>query len=328
MVPKCLYVIAMVLSLTQVSNAQDSLGFFQSDGQYRPGRFWALNGTIGVSYTAAVVGLNALWYKNTPKSNFQFFNDWNEWQNMDKYGHFMTAYQYSRVASGCYQWAGINRNKAVWIGVGLSNALQATVELMDAFSAKWGFSVADMLFNAMGSFGYATQEWSWGEQRIQIKLSTSRRQYPDMVILGTDGRRMLLSDRTNELFGKQFSETVLKDYNAQTYWLSINPVSFSRKKASFWPVWLNVALGIGSENLFGGFENRWTDEQGNSFVLDEKLFPRYRQYYLSLDIDLSKIKTKSSFLKAILSGINFIKIPAPAIEINKIDGVVWHWIHY
>ena len=42
----------------------------------------------------------------------------------------------------------------------------------------------------------------------------------------------------------------------------------------------------------------------------------YSQFYLSLDIDLVKIKTKSKFLKSVFSVINFIKIPAPTLEIN------------
>ena len=40
---------------------------------------------------------------------------------------------------------------------------------------------------------------------------------------------------------------------------------------------------------------------------------RNRQWYLSPDIDLTKIKTNKKLLKTLLFGLNAIKIPAPAL---------------
>ena len=82
------------------------------------------------------------------------------------------------------------------------------------------------------------------------------------------------------------------------------------------PDWLNVAVGYGSENMFGGFENEWT--AGNeTYRLDNELYPRYKQYYLGLDIDLTRIKVKSPFLKSVLSILNIFKLPLPAFEVNS-----------
>ncbi|HEX7414349.1 MAG TPA: hypothetical protein VF411_09940, partial [Bacteroidia bacterium] len=44
---------------------------------------------------------------------------------------------------------------------------------------------------------------------------------------------------------------------------------------------------------------------------------RYRKYYFSLDIDFTKIKTKSKLLQSVFSVVNGFKLPFPAIEFDK-----------
>ena len=44
---------------------------------------------------------------------------------------------------------------------------------------------------------------------------------------------------------------------------------------------------------------------------------RYRQYYFSLDIDLTRIKTKSRILGTCFQIFNSVKIPFSALEFNK-----------
>jgi hypothetical protein len=107
------------------------------------------------------------------------------------------------------------------------------------------------------------------------------------------------------VLGKSLNEQILKDYNGQTYWLSVNLHSFYKKSRI--PIWLNVAFGYGGENMISG--------NANFSVSNFKTIPeRYRQFYLSFDADLTKIKTKSHILKTIFSIFNTIKIPAPSIE--------------
>ena len=125
-----------------------------------------------------------------------------------------------------------------------------------------------------------------------------------------------------ETLGSTGLESVLKDYNGQTIWLSINPSSFSHKKDPFLP-WLNVALGYGANGMLGGDSNPAFNQAGDALPEME----RYRQYYLSLDIDLSRIKTENHFLKTVFSVVGFIKIPAPALEFSR-DKLTWHWLHF
>jgi hypothetical protein len=101
----------------------------------------------------------------------------------------------------------------------------------------------------------------------------------------------------DNLFGSTLPELLLKDYNAQTYWLSFNLHSFLPQ--SKLPKWLNVSVGYGAQGLLGGYENVAYDNNGN-VVFDRRDIPRYRQWYLAPDVDLTKIKTKSKFIRTSL----------------------------
>ena len=114
--------------------------------------------------------------------------------------------------------------------------------------------------------------------------------------------------------GENYFQQTLKDYNGQTYWLSANIWSFNKKSTI--PKWLNIALGYGAEGMLYGNTTTST------------LNTPYRQFYLSLDVDLTKIKTNSEFLKSVFSVVNFIKIPAPTLEINTKGRVRFHYLYF
>ena len=54
---------------------------------------------------------------------------------------------------------------------------------------------------------------------------------------------------------------------------------------------------------------------------------RYRQFYLSFDLNLNGVNTKSRVLKSIFDVLNMIKIPFPTLEFNK-KGAVFHLFYY
>jgi len=116
--------------------------------------------------------------------------------------------------------------------------------------------------------------------------------------------------------GEGFFEEVLKDYNGQTYWLSVNLNSFIKSEKI--PRWLNLAFGYGADGMLTG-------EPEDSLFLNHN---RMRQYYLSLDIDLSRIKTNSHVLKSIFDVLNVIKIPFPALELNSKGHVEMHYFYF
>ena len=84
------------------------------------------------------------------------------------------------------------------------------------------------------------------------------------------------------------------------------------------PKWLNLAVGYGGEGMLVGVNGNVND------LLISDL--RYRQIFLSLDLDLEHIKTNSAFLKAIFSVFNMIKIPFPTLEFSK-KGCVFHLLY-
>ena len=55
---------------------------------------------------------------------------------------------------------------------------------------------------------------------------------------------------------------------------------------------------------------------------------RKRQYYLSFDIDLTRIKTNSKFANAVLGAFGFIKFPLPTIEFNEHGDTKFHAIYF
>jgi hypothetical protein len=126
------------------------------------------------------------------------------------------------------------------------------------------------------------------------------------------------SARPNVL-GNGLNEQIIKDYNGQTYWLSANIHSFF--KASKIPKFINVAFGYGAEGMITA-----NDSFINTIFLAEK--SRTRQFYLSFDVDLSKIKTKSHNLKTIFSLFNTIKIPAPTFEIKGRGRTKFHYFYF
>lgn len=311
------------------SNAQSKLPFFAKPDTLHKTRFWVAAGTGTAIYTTASIGLWEAWYKNYELSSFHFFDDRGEWEDMDKAGHFFTAYNEARWAYNGAKWAGLPQKKSVWVGSAIGFGLQATIEVMDGFSKKWGFSLADIGMNTLGVATFAVQEWVWEEQRIVLKVSSNPGPYSTAPILGSDDMTTsTIAKRAGDLYGNTFAESFLKDYNRMTIWASGNVHSFlPNRKDSKFPKWLNIAVGYGAENMFGGYSNSWSENEV-SFNLASEEFPRYQQFFLSLDVDLTRIKTKNRTLKAIFSVINFIKIPAPTLEINTNNGIKFHPIYW
>ncbi|UAY53415.1 DUF2279 domain-containing protein [Ferruginibacter albus] len=258
-----------------------------------------------IGYGGTMIGLNAAWYANYPRSSFHFFNDNNEWLQVDKVGHMLSAYDESRGSMELWRWTGIDRKKQIWYG-GLSGmAYQTVIEILDGFSAEWGFSWGDMSANVLGSAALISQELAWNDQRIKLKFSFHKNSYAPA---------MDLEQRANDIYGKSEWERWLKDYNAQTYWASASIKAFF-PKANL-PEWLSVAIGYGAEGMFGATENYATNKDGQ-VTFDRRDIKRYRQWYLAPDIDFSRFKTKKKGLKFLFTVLSAFKFPAPSLEFSN-----------
>ncbi len=279
----------LILSGVQTGNARTTDSLTSKQRQI-------LVGTIsGVGYTGVMVGLSQAWYSNYARSDFHWINDNKGWLQIDKAGHILGSYAYGIYGIEVMKWTGIKKRNAIIIGGLAGTIFQTPIEILDGFSRDWGASAGDLIANSTGSLLAISQGLLWDEQRIQMKMSYWPSRYQDVRpnVLGS-----------NPLTG------FVKDYNAQTYWLSTSPGAFI--KDSFWPKWLQVSVGYGADGMLGANSNVWEDGTGR--IQDYSHIPRVREYYLSLDIDLSQIKTRSQFLNTFLSMVNLFKFPAPAIR--------------
>ncbi|MEO0038411.1 MAG: hypothetical protein RIQ59_1622 [Bacteroidota bacterium] len=254
--------------------------------------------------TGALIGLNQLWYADYPQSNLHSINDSEEWLQMDKVGHMFSAYHMGAFGYNALQWSGCSEKSKLVYGSTIGLAFMSVVEVFDGYSAEWGFSWGDMAANASGTALFVSQELFWKEQRITPKFSFHTTSYAPL--------------RPNVL-GSSLSEQLLKDYNGQTYWLSANMGSFF--KSTKIPKWLNVAVGYGAAGMLTG--NAENNAINSSFETK-----RTRQFYLSLDADLTKINTKSHFLRTFFAVFNTIKIPAPTLEISGLHGIKFHYMYF
>ena len=289
-------------------------------------RLYAAGG-LGLSvYGFGSAALYNAWYKNHEQSQFHLFNDAKEWQQMDKMGHIFSAYFEANWTYELAKWTGLSKKQAMWSAFTTSSLIQLSIEMMDGFSAKWGFSIPDMAANLTGSGLFLIQQHYWNEQILKMKFSTSYRYYSCSPIHAVNSERISsLKLRAKQLYGQQLGERILKDYNAQHYWLSINLEALTPGNQSWLPDWLDLSLGYSADNLFGGFDNNWIDNDA-LYILDELSYPRYRQYFLSFDIDFNRIKVKNPALKTFFKMIQIVKVPFPGIEYNSLNKWKWHWM--
>ncbi len=265
-----------------------------------------------VVYGGLLIALNAAWYSKYPRSAFHFFNDNAEWLQMDKVGHAYSAYTESRVSMEAWRWAGLPRNQRIWLGGLTGVAYQSIIEVLDGFSSQYGFSPGDFAANVLGSGMFIAQEFAWDDQRIRFKFSFHKKDYGEAD----------LNARADSIFGETTIERLIKDYNAQTYWLSANIHSFFPDTKL--PRWLSFSIGYGAEGMFGARSNVATDENGN-VTFDRSDIKRYRQWYISPDVAFSKIRTKKQALKILFFVLDAFKFPAPALEFSN-GSVKGHWI--
>lgn len=253
--------------------------------------------------TLTLIGLNEVWYNDFSRSKFHVIDDTDEWLQMDKMGHIMSSYYVGKLGADVLNWSGVSKKNQLIYGSTLGFTFLTAVEIFDGYSKEWGFSWSDIAANATGTGLYVGQELLWEEQRLVLKYSFHRTKY---------------AQQRPDKLGKNFLQEVLKDYNGQTYWLSGNLHSFA--KDSKIPKWLNIAIGYGADGMLTG-----TNEIFNDFYPDQD---RIRQFYLSFDVDLTKINTNSHLLKTVFSILNVVKIPLPTIEYDSKNRVVFHLFYF
>jgi hypothetical protein len=316
-IKKSLAVFLLLLLLSEATQAQKGAvnRFLTPAPKVNDARVVIVAGSWGLVYSVSLVELSRLWYKKYPHSKFHFFNDNKEWNQMDKMGHVFTAYFESNFTNIALQWAGLNNKTASLIGFATGEGFQLTLEVLDGHSAEWGFSPGDATANTIGAGIFLAQQLGWDEQRIQLKFSYFPTRYADED-----------ESRADDLYGRSIFSRLIKDYNSQTYWYSINPYSFIKNSEPNFPQWFNVSVGYSAGNMLGANRNSWKMPDGS--IMDRTDLPRFRKFYLSVDADLTRIKVNDQTFHTVLTMANLLKVPAPALEFNTKGKLIFHPIYY
>lgn len=265
---------------------------------------WVAAGSQTAFYLGGMSFLQWVWYKDHEPAPFHFYDDNKGYLQMDKCGHAFSAYYESLASYHLFRWAGMSKKTALFIGGFMGLILQTPIEVFDGLYEGYGFSKGDMVANFSGSLLFTAQEAFFDKQIVRMKFSYSPsayRQYHPYLLGATQ------------------LESFFLDYNGHTYWLSASTNLISKKL----PEWLCFSLGYSANGMIGEFENK-TYYKGNPIPH----FERYRQFLLSLDIDLTKIRTKNKILRSVFNGICMLKIPAPALEYNSTEGLKFRPFYY
>ena len=246
-----------------------------------------------IGYTSSMVVLNGLWYSDFKRSPLHSFNDFNHWKGLDKVGHATTAFHVGFAGYHSMKWAGYSEDQSIYYGGSVGFVYLLGVELLDGTSAEWGFSWSDLGANAVGTSLFIGQQKLWEEQRFLLRFSSSQTDFPVY---------------RSALLGATRNEQILKDYNGQTYWLSAHVADFTKSRKI--PRWLMLSAGYGADGMLGAERNPSFDHEGNALPT----FQRRTQFYLSLDLDLSRLVGKNKLLSGIFGAFGFLKIPAPTVE--------------
>ncbi|WP_239691486.1 DUF2279 domain-containing protein [Hymenobacter lapidarius] len=260
---------------------------------------WLVGGSA-VGYGVLYTGLTTSWYTGE-RAPLRWFNDLSEWKQLDKAGHFWGSFQISRGAVDMLRWTGLSQKESIWYGSFVGFAIQSPLELLDGRDPAYGASATDLAANFLGSSALLAQQLAWHDIRIMPKWSFHLTRYA--------------AQRPNVL-GSNVPERWLKDYNGQTYWLCTDVGAFLRS-GNRWPRWLQPAVGYGGQDLV------YNDAAANAAA---GLRP-YRQYYLSLDVDLRRIPTRSPLLKKVFYTLSIFHLPAPALEYNGRNGFRFHGLY-
>ncbi len=259
---------------------------------------WMMLGE-GAFMAGTLTSLGVIWYgQEDGFGKFKTFNDITEWQQVDKVGHLVTSFHFMQGNSTALQFFGVDKCRSTKFSFWNALTFMTTIEVLDGLSPDYGFSFSDLGANAIGVFGglYAAQ---LPEDRMWFNLKYSF-QPTDFAM------------ENPNLLGENLSEQWLKDYNGQTYWLSLVPGNMGKNKV---PKWLGVAVGYGANGMVNAIEQKQYD-RGYAYG-------HSREYYLGLDVHLEYLFPMHSKAYKIFKLLSFMKLPLPGMKVAQ-NGVTFH----
>lgn len=261
-------------------------------------------------YSALLYLSNLLWYQYENFSQFHWFDDWQEWKQMDKLGHLFSTFHLSSLI--CTMLGYLLKKKTplpprrslVLFSTLIGFFLLSSIEILDGFAPNYGASIYDLVANALGAVLFTLQKIYLSKFIVLPKFSFHFTKFA--------------TERPNVLGDNKLMQ-IFKDYNGQTYWYSL-PFSsfFGEKHLPKWVNYVHLAIGYSADEMIFGrvYQNEAIG-----------LFP-FRRYFISLDLHLTAFSSKYALINSFIFLLNAIKFPLPTLEWNEQDGFVWHWIYF
>lgn len=248
---------------------------------------------LGTAMTGAFIGFhiyyNEIWWKDQ-RNYFKFAEDGYYARDMDKISHIYTANAFTEITAAAYEWTGISPKNALIYGAVTSMAYETYIEINDGFAPIWGFDWEDMGANLLGALYPFIQKAVPALQNFTFKWSF----------------------RPTWLKGKVTNENdLLNDYTNMTFWLGISPSGLLPKSARrYYPSFLGFAVGLSIKNAShsGGSQNA------------------YREWFLALDYDITKLPGDTPFLKKMKKILNFYHFPSPAVRVSPSG--IWYGLYF
>jgi hypothetical protein len=261
-----------------------------------------------IVYALGLLWLSSTWYNSY--TAFHFFDDLFEWEYLDKIGHFFTSFYlglfaYQQFGNGPKLDSSIQKKWLCYTGF----VLLFPIEILDGFSMNYGASVFDLAANLFGSIFCMYHLDHKNVSAIKPKFSF---------------HRTALAIMRPEMLGSSFVQQVVKDYNGQTYWLSIDINSVTGRQIV--PNWMLLTIGYGAEGLLGGHDNVWQNREAKT--IDYSNIARTKRFFISVDLNVAVLRSKSKLFFYLFAPFVLLKFPAPAIEINAERGVIFHWAYF
>jgi hypothetical protein len=254
-------------------------------------------GYVGIFITLHVIQTNAWWADD--RGSFHVQEDWPYANQVDKFGHFYSAYVMSTAWHDILAEAGMSQTPSVIVGGALGLAYQTYVEIEDGYAKNWGFSPSDAISNAIGAGYFVAQSFSPFLQNF-----TPRWNYTPSSWSGEQP----LSERP---------ATFIDDYNSTTFWLAMNVNNLLPNGAvkDIWPDWLMLDIGYGIRS-YGVSDPTQTQA------------PVQSRFMVGLDYDWVKIIPPSSvsFLNYLRQSLNYIRFPGPTLEFTS-DGASFRFFY-
>lgn len=228
-------------------------------------------------------------------SNFHFENDFDYALNLDKFGHFAAGVAIGELFYEGYRWAGISEFKS-YLFAGLSAmSTHIAIDVKDGFSPEWGFSIFDVLSGTLGGFLPMAERYVPIFKYVDLKWSywLNSRAYYDQ-------------DKYKNTRKTSSAKIFTDDYVNWTFWASFKIYRMLPKAArKYYPSWLAIATGLSIDD--GAFSHGKQEA--------------HRELYIALDYDLESFRPQSRMARTIIKTLNYIKFPAPAIQVYP----EFHW---